>query len=685
MNQPAKRKPIFGLGWAVNALRNEQVSVLLIAAMIGLAAGLVAIVFKFTIAAFQILFWGSDGLTVSLLESIPWYLRILPPVLGGLLLAPFMLKRFSDGRGSGIPDVIESIAIHGGRIPRRVAPLKLLAASICIGSGGSVGREGPIVHIGASFAALVSRYFRPSVGHSRTFVACGGAAGIAATFNTPFGAALFAVEVLLADFATAKIAPIVIACIVATVITREFSGDFPHLDVPSVDALTAAPQILPYLALGILGGLLGSAFLRILGAGYTISQKWPFSPLLVPVTGGLMVGILGLFFPHVLGMGYDTINNLLSQNFTIGFLMLLLLAKMIATSITVNMGGAGGVFVPCLFVGAVLGALVAAIIESVEFLAPLSSGESFQRTCVLVGMGAVVAATGRSPISAILIIFELTYQPAIITPLMAGCIPAVVITAAMGNDSLYIARLKQKGVELPKTGEINLLKGKKVSEVMEDRIERVPTGMQLRDLVDKFLQTPHPIMWMVDEEDRLVGVIESQNIQIAMLEKESLFSLVVAEDVAVPIKHLVHPGDDLSMVSRIFNDADQQDILPVVDPVSGIIQGDLLRSDVIGTYNRELAIRDSMGVAVDAIGVAQRLRNVDLGGGYRLIEYLVPSHVEGRTFKQMELRRRFGIQAILVQRGSERIVPGPDTELRAGDVVLFAGREESLEESLGEL
>lgn len=669
----------------MKALRNEQVSVLLIAALIGLAVGLAAIVFKFTIAAFQIIFWGSEAPSISLLESIPWYLRILPPVIGGLLLAPFMLKRFSDGRGSGIPDVIESIAVHGGRVSRRVAPLKMLAASICIGSGGSVGREGPIVHIGASLAALMSRYFRPSVGHSRTFVACGGAAGIAATFNTPFGAALFAVEVLLADFATAKIAPIVIACIVATVITREVSGDFPHLEVPSIDALSAAPQILPYLVLGVIGGLLASAFLRTLGTGYTLAQKWPFSPLLIPAMGGLLVGIIAIYFPHVLGMGYDTINQLLTENFTIGFLLMLCVAKMIATSVTVNMGGAGGVFVPCLFLGAVLGALVATIIESVEVLAPLSTGESFQRTCVLVGMGAMVAATGRSPISAILIIFELTYQPAIITPLMAGCIPAVVITAALGSDSLYIARLKQKGVELPKTGEINLLKGKKVTEVMENRVEQVPPGMPLRDMVDRFLQSHYPVMWMVNEEGRLEGVIESQNIQIAMLEKESLFSLVVAEDVAVPVKHTVHPEDDLSIVSRLFNESGSDDILAVVDRNTGVVIGDLLRSDVISTYNRELAVRDTMGVAVDAIGVAQRLRNVDLGGGYRLVEYLVPTHLSGKTFKDLELRRRFGIQAILVQRASDRLVPGPDTELRAGDVVLFAGKAEDLEESLGEL
>lgn len=645
---------------------SEQVRMLTIAVVIGVAAALGALAFRAMILGTEVLFWGTGDLSVAYIREMPWYWKLLLPAIGGLLIAPIVVRWAPDARGSGIPEIIEAVALHGGAVKRRIVPLKMLAASICIGTGGSAGREGPIVHIGGAIGSWLATQFRCGVKETRTYVGCGVAAGIAATFNAPFAGALFAVEVVLGDLGTAKISPIVIASIVATVISRHYSGNFPHIEVPAFEDTTNLLTMMPYLFVGLACGLVSTVFIRMMGVGWKLAGRWRFSPWLMPAFGGLCVGAIGLMLPHVYGVGYDSINMMLSGEIGWGLLLGILLAKLLATTLTLASGGSGGVFAPSLFVGAAVGGLGGALMMWL-FPTVYTSPVVF----VLVGMGAVVAGTTRAPISAILIIFELTYQPSVILPLMTACIPAIMLSAWLNSDSIYIARLTHKGVRLRKRTDLNLLKGMQVRDVMRKRVQSVGPNTPLMDLVDRFLESPFPVMWMRDEHGRLLGTLESQNLKIAMLERESLLALVLAEDVAAPPRAMIGPEDDLSLAMSLFNDAEHE-ILPVVDAENCIV-GDLLRSDVIAAYNQELAVRDSLGTAVDAIGVAERLGNVDLGGGYALVEFDVPAHLVGKTLVELDLRRKHGIQAILLKRGEHRIVPGPDTRLETGDILLLAG------------
>lgn len=657
-------------------LRSEQVMTLVVAAVIGVAAGVGALLFRSMILGAEWVFWGTAEFTVEYIEQVPWYLRLLLPAAGGLLLAPIVVKLAPEARGSGIPEVIEAAALHGGIVKRRVAPLKAIAAAICIGSGGSAGREGPIVHIGAAIGSWIAQYMHSSAKQVRTFMGCGVAGGIAATFNTPFAGALFAVEVVLGDLGTAKISPIVISSIVATVVSRHYAGDFPHIDVPAFEGNVDIVTILPFMVLGVFCAVASAVFIKSMGFGWKAAGRWKGSPYLLPAMGGLVVGMIGLFLPHVYGVGYDTMNAALHGELEVAVMVAILLAKLVATSATLTSGGSGGIFAPSLFMGAIIGGVFGSILWGV-MPNTFTSPESF----ALVGMGAMVAGTTRAPISAILVVFELTYAPAVILPLMAACVPSLLISSWMHHDSIYLAKLTFKGVRLRKQSELNLLKDMLVSDVMQVRVESVPPEMSLMDLVEKFLQSPFPVMWVTDKKGKLLGVVESRNLEIAMLEKESLLALVLAEDISVPVAVPVRPGDDLSFAMKIFTDV-EFGVLPVVDPKTGEVVGDLLRSDVIHAYNRELAIRDSLAVAVDAIGVAERLGDVDMGGGYSLVEYEVPARVVGKTFRDLDLRGRLGLQAILVRRGNDRVVPGPETTLRPGDVILFAGASENLRERL---
>jgi chloride channel protein, CIC family len=655
---------------------SEQVMTLFIAALIGVLAAFGALIFRGMILGTEIIFWRTSNLTAEAFKGIPWYWKMLAPAVGGLLLAPIVVRWASAARGSGVPEVIESAAVHGGMVPRRIVPLKAIAAALCIGSGGSAGREGPIVHIGAAIGSWIAQYLKCSVKQTRTFMGCGVAGGIAATFNTPFAGALFAVEVVLGDFGTAKISPIVIASIVATVVSRHYAGDFPHIDVPDFSSQVPVLTLLLCLAIGIGSGGVSALFIKMMHWGWSLANRWRYSPYLLPAAGGLLVGVIGIFFPQVFGVGYDTINEVLLNRLDIWLVFVLVVLKLLATSATLTSGGSGGIFAPSLFIGALLGGLFG---YGVQWMLPAMDLST--TIFVLVGMGAMVAGTTRAPISAILVIFELTYEPTVIVPLMAACIPSVLISAWFHGDSIYIAKLTHKGVRLKKKNELNLLKGMQVIDVMESRVTAVSPNTTLMEMVERFFQSTFPIMWMVNEKGKLLGVLESRNLEFAMLEKESLMALVTASDVATPISSVVYADDDLSLAMNLFSQSDFE-ILAVLDRKTELLLGDVMRSDIMRAYNQELSVRDSLGVTMDAIGTAERLGMVDIGDGYSLLEFEVPYHLTGKTLAELDLRKKAEAQVILVKRHGKQIVPGPKTELKIGDVLLLAGRADLIEEKI---
>lgn len=657
--------------------RERRLTVLMplaIAALVGVAAASGAFVFRMLVSWMELLFWGVESPTGAMIRELPWWMKLLVPALGGLILAPIVFRWAPDAKGSGIPEVIETVALRGGVFRRRVAPLKALAASICIGSGGSVGREGPIVHIGAALGSWVARYARGTVQQTRTYVGCGVAAGIAATFNTPFAGALFAIEVVLGDRAGARIPPIVIASIVATAISRTYFGHYPHITVPDFEISLTLATLLPFMAMGVFVGLVGAFFVEVMRHAYALADRWRLSIYLLPVAGGLLVGVIGLEFPEVFGVGYDTLNRTLAGEISVGVLVCLVVAKVVATSLTLASGGAGGSFAPSLLIGALAGALFAEVIMGTLTRLGLEIPHGLNPTSFgLAGMGAMVAATSRAPITAVLFVFEMTFEPEVISPLLAACIPALIMSSMIHGESMYISRLLWKGVRLPEAGTVNLLKGMRVAEVLCSRVERLAPQTPLQELLDRFLRSPYPVVWLVDDKGRLAGTVESRNIQIAMLEKDALGGLVLAEDLATPPRRTLHPEDDLSFAMKNFAESDI-DVVPVVDRDTLQLLGDLHRADVIAAYNRELEQRDTINTTGDAIEAAGRLGRVDLGGGYSLMEYEVPVHLAGQTLKELNLRARFGVQVILLKRGAMREVPGPDTKLVAADVLLLAGR-----------
>ena len=416
---------------------------------VGLGAGLGAVAFRYLIEGFTYVFTGHDSYGVEghvanpLVPGLGIWFVALVPIVGGLLYGPLVERYASEARGHGVPEVMLAVARKGGRIRPIVAVVKSLASALCIGSGGSVGREGPIVQIGSALGSTIGQLTRAPEARMRLLVACGAAGGISATFNAPIAGVFFALEVILRDFETRSFSAVVIASVTADVIGRAAFGSEAFLKLPQVGVGSVAGYPL-YLVLGLLAAVVGVFFIRFL---YELEDRadrlWRFSESWRPAAGGCLLGLLLLAVPQMYGVGYQVLESAIAGNYALLFLLALLASKVLATSLTLSIGGSGGVFAPSLFMGAMLGT---AFGLAAHGLLPGIAGPA--GAYGLIGMGAVFAAAARAPMTAILIIFELTGDYRIMLPLMLAVVIATALANRMSPDSIYTLKLARRGIDL---------------------------------------------------------------------------------------------------------------------------------------------------------------------------------------------------------------------------------------------
>ena len=401
-------------------LLDADSSVMLVTSLIvGIGAGLGAVLFR------RLIDWihnfAYNDIAGILAEWYPLHLIVIP-ALGGAIVGPLVYYFAREAKGHGVPEVMEALELRGGKIRPRVVVVKSLASSVCIASGGSVGREGPIAQIGSALGSLIGQLLKLSEDRVRTLVACGAAGGIAATFNAPIAGAVFALEVLLRRFGSVYFGAVVISAVTADVIAHYFEGDSRTFLTPEY-TMQSPWELLLYTLMGFIAALAAVGFSRLL---YFSEDIWgliripePAKPLL----GGILLGLLGIIsyqidgFPRVFGVGYETIENTLFSQLTLQVTFGLLLLKLVATTLTLGSGGSGGIFAPSLFMGAMLGASFGQIAHTIfpEIVAPSGA-------YALVGMAAFFGGAAHAPITAILILFEMTGDYQIILPLMLSTV-----------------------------------------------------------------------------------------------------------------------------------------------------------------------------------------------------------------------------------------------------------------------
>ncbi len=485
-----------------------------IAVAVGIVGGFGAVLFRWLIHIISNLsFWQKFSIHfISPLGNNLGLLVIIPPAIGGLIVGIITYYFAPETKGHGVPEVMEAMFKKQGVIRPRVVIAKIIASGVCLGSGGSAGREGPIVQIGSAFGSSVSQILNLSVNERKILVGCGATAGIAATFNAPIAGVIFSVELILLELKTESFVPLVVSSVFATVISRLFLGSNPAFIVPPYH-FQSLYELFFYLALGIFAGFIGITESKLLYKVEDVFDYMKIHPIAKPVIGGAMLGVIGLGFPQVFGVGYESISSLLNFNYGnpsiyLAFILfLLLIAKMLALSITLGSGGSGGVFAPSLFIGAVGGTLFGII---VNMLFPSISAP--YPAYSLVGMAAVFASASRATLTSIIMVFEMTRDYKIIIPLIFACVVADVVSSIFYKDTIYTEKLSRRGIKIPKGLEANMMRYKHIEEIMVKNVLTVKERETVKSVKNKILKTGHHGFPIIDNYGNLIGIITGEDI-----------------------------------------------------------------------------------------------------------------------------------------------------------------------------
>ena len=552
---------------------NETVRLIFLAALVGIVSAFIAIGFRYMLFFFQNLFFFQDvsGVEVSPVNHELGLWVILVPAIGGIFVGLITKYIAGEAKGHGVPEVMESIAVHGGKMRPRIVLFKALASALSIGSGGAVGREGPIIQVGSGAGSTIGQLLKLDSDQVKVLVGCGAAGGIAATFNTPVAGIIFALEIILLELKSRSFISLVIASFFATTVSRVFLGSHPAFDIPAY-SFVSLNEILFYLVLGILAGLTAVLLIRLVyDTEHFFENKIRIPSFLKPALGGLMVGIIGYFLPQVFGYGYDTISNLLNQEIFLGTVVLLFVFKIIAFVFTLGSGASGGIFSPSLFIGAALGAAFGWLINTPypEITAPVGA-------YALVGMAAVFAAVSRATFTAIIIIFEMTLDYNIILPLMFSCVIADLVAWSVSPDTIYTKKLSLRGIRISQDMEANILDTLRVEDVMsltygiseEERIEKV---------YERFIEGNYNINCITDDNKTLKGVITLKDIN--KIRRED-WNQEVGDYVRKPYA-VTHPGETLSDALYKMTTHNIES-LPVVNNLNdNIVIGQVSRNEII--------------------------------------------------------------------------------------------------------
>ena len=482
---------------------SEMLAGLILAVIIGVFAGLGAVFFRWLISIFQSFFLEGGSRFLSFMGD---YYIILIPAVGGLLVGTLVYYFAQEAKGHGVPEVMEAVALRGGRIRPRVALVKVIASSLCIGSGGSVGREGPIVQIGSTVGSALGQWLRLPEETVRVMVACGAAGGIAATFNAPIAGVLFALEIILGRVVTRRFGYVVISAVVADFLAQVFLGNTRAFILPEF-GIVSGWEFGFYVILGILAGLVAQGFTYALYWCEDRFDSIKIPELLKPALGGFIVGAVGLYSLELLGVGYEGITRALSGEIALGVLLAYLVLKIVATSFTLGSGGSGGIFAPSLFIGAMLGTGMGGIFSDLFPTLTAPAG-----AYGIVGMAAVFAGAARAPFSAILIIFELTGNYAIILPLMMAVVISTLVSRAVRRESIYTLKLLRRGIDLEQEELGDVLRTTTVRDAMTRDFPTMTANMTIAKVLKQFQQTGHRGFPVLDEDGNLIGTLNETNI-----------------------------------------------------------------------------------------------------------------------------------------------------------------------------
>lgn len=541
--------------------QRDATRLLLLAVALGAAAGLLSAAFWNAIAAVSANFsyYLVRPLDRALPLPSPWLSwAFVVPALGGLGVGVLAFKVFRTPERLGVPAVMLDARKEWGRIPWRYIPATFANSVLTIGSGGSAGREAPVVAMGGGLGALVARRLDLPPSQRRLLVGCGVAAAIAAAFNAPLAGVFFVLEVVLGDWRASTLAPVMLASVAGTALARAAEGaaDASHFQVPPYD-LAAIWEVAAYAGLGLLAGLAGYLFVQTMRASERRFARSAIPPILRPAVGGLAVGVLGLALPGVLGNGYPFTLAACAGELPWFWLGLLAVGKILATSLTLGSGGWGGDFAPTLFLGAMVGGLYGSGLQVL-----LGDGVSGPGAYAMVGMGAVLAAVIQCPVTAVLLLFELTGSYEVILPIMVAVATATFVARRLNRFGLYHQRLQELGGPAFEMHGGEALEHVPVREVMRGECDLLPEDLPFETMLRRLSVSTQAVFPVVRADGTLRGVVRLADLRPHLLDADRTLPLVAA-DLTLEEVPLITPATPLARVAALLS-AHAWEELPVV-------------------------------------------------------------------------------------------------------------------------
>lgn len=688
------------------------------AIIIGVLGGLGSYAVQLLIEFFQNLFFyqtffeDQNGKSLlSHIDQLEWWKLILIPAIGGGIIGPIIYWFAREAKGHGVPEVMNAVVKRDGIIRPRVVFVKAIASSICIGSGGSTGREGPIVQIGASIGSAIGQILQLPSNKIKTLVGCGASAGIAATFNAPIAGALFAVEVILGDFGVAQFSPIVISAVVATLVSHQLISEdqFPTFHVVTDYEMSSLWELFPYALLGIFGALAAIFFTRVLYKSEDLFDEFKLPEYIKPIIGGALLGVVAIKFPQIMGTGHEAIEkalhflesgkgisiwdiswNNLDQIFSIEHwpwfvLLSMVFLKVIGTSLTLGSGGSGGIFAPSLFIGAMLGGGFGLLTQGF-FKGILANPHAYPVVTMLVAMGAMVSAATHAPITAILIIFELTqYNYGLLLPLMVSSIISTLVARGLMYESIYTLKLLRKGINIEAGREVNVLKSIEVKDVMKFDKAIIPRTMSLEEIMNTIVNIPHTTFVVIGVDGDILGSFTLHDFKRVLADYEEVKSFIIAEDLIAEEMIFVRESDNLDYTMQQFA-INQSDELPVLSDDETQYIGVIWKNDVIKSYNTEILKAEMASGMANRISSIERFKSYEVIPGYSMVEIQVPRKFIGKTLIETDIRQVYSVEVVLIRTYNEengktveqRIFPSGVYQFQENDRLLLFGEHRDI-------
>lgn len=660
----------------------------MISIFIGIFIGFVSIFIKHLIYEVQYYCFNTRNENLlNILPKLPWYVKIFSPCIGGLIVGILFNTIFKDSSGDGVEKVMISVATKGGKLKMPGVLGRIIGSAISVGSGGSTGREGPIIHIAGGIASSLGQIFSFNQESLKILVGVGVASGIASVFNAPIAGTFFAVEIILGDFAIRTLTPIILSSVSATVVSGYFIEPIiPFEKILQNYTIRNPLELLEFVLLGIITSISSIFFIKNLILSEEFFNNLNIPKFLKPAFGGLCVGLIGFQIPEIMGLGYDAIANIIQTSNEINILgspwimlFLFFIFKTISTGLTLSSGGSGGTLIPSLFLGCVVGKLYGIALENIFPEADINSS-----VYSIIGMSGLLSGTTQAPIMCIMLFFEFTNNYQIVVPVVITSFISTLFTKYTFGYTIYTIKLKKLGINVYDVLEKTIMSNISISEIMTKNTSyKIFKNTNIKRSLDLFYKLQTNILFVINEKEELIGTLKFFHVK-SILNQENAYNNTIDSIMEKTIRYVL-PTDSLSRCMKIFSSI-EEGVLPIIQSEENFkLIGIIDQKRIWYIYNIEVKKNNEQTMRFSSkVGDVSKKGYIDFSANYRFESLPVPAFFIGKKLGDLNIRKDYEITIFTIVRKDEskHTLASPNTIFHKDDYIVIAGEHKNLNKFL---